>query len=122
MVNRHMAKQYTQVPLIISLIGLSLALHGCVAALGLTLLGVGAGVTTGTSVAYTLDGIAYKTFTAPLPQVENATRTGLDSLRRAADSSRFHAPARNASMTARRTPGIIVPPSLPAGCGGLIPA
>ena len=80
MVNRHMAKQYTQVPLIISLIGLSLALHGCVAALGLTLLGVGAGVTTGTSVAYTLDGIAYKTFTAPLPQVENATRTALDRM------------------------------------------
>lgn len=51
-------------------------LNGC-AAVGLTLFGVGAGVTTGTSVAYTLDGVAYKTFTAPLPQVENATRTAL---------------------------------------------
>jgi hypothetical protein len=55
-------------------------LHGCVAGLGLTLLGVGAGVTTGTSVAYTLDGIAYRTFTAPLPQVETATRTALDRM------------------------------------------
>ena len=51
-------------------------LSGC-AAVGLTLFGVGAGVTTGTSVAYTLDGIAYRTFTASLPQVENATRTAL---------------------------------------------
>jgi hypothetical protein len=41
---------------------------------------VGAGVTTGTSVAYSLDGVAYKTFTAPLPQVESATRTALDRM------------------------------------------
>jgi len=46
----------------------------------MTLFGVGAGVTTGTSVAYTLDGIAYRTFTAPLPQVESATRTALDRM------------------------------------------
>ena len=32
-------------------------LHGC-AAVGLTLFSVGAGVATGTSVGYTLDGIA----------------------------------------------------------------
>jgi len=57
----------------------SLALHGC-AAIGLSLLSVGAGVTTGTSVAYTLDGIAYRTFTAPLPQVEKATRTALNNM------------------------------------------
>ena len=56
-----------------------LLLQGC-AAVGLTLFGVGAGVTTGTSVAYTLDGIAYRTFTAPLPQVETATRTALDRM------------------------------------------
>ena len=42
-------------------------LNGC-AAIGLTLFGVGAGVATGTSVSYTLDGIAYRTFTVPLPQ------------------------------------------------------
>ncbi len=35
---------------------------GC-AAIGLTLFGVGAGVSAGTGVSYTLDSIAYKTFT-----------------------------------------------------------
>ena len=54
-------------------------LQGC-AAVGLALFSVGAGVTTGTSVGYTLDGIAYRTFTASLPQVENATRTALDRM------------------------------------------
>ena len=54
-------------------------MNGC-ATIGLTLFGVGAGVTTGTSVAYTLDGIAYRTFTAPLPQVESAARTALDRM------------------------------------------
>lgn len=56
-----------------------LLLSGC-AAVGLALFGVGAGVTTGTSVAYTLDGIAYRTFTASLPRVESATRTALHNM------------------------------------------
>ena len=55
-------------------------LNGCAAPLALTLLGVGAGVTTGTAVSYTLDGIAYRTFTAPLPQVERATLTALNDM------------------------------------------
>ena len=54
-------------------------LSGC-AAIGLTLFGVGAGVTTGTAVAYTLDGVAYRTFTAPLPKVQTATLTALDRM------------------------------------------
>ena len=74
-----MAKQKTQVFLIVLVFGAMFALTGC-AAVGLTLFSVGAGVTTGTSVAYTLDGVAYRTFTAPLPQVENATRTALDRM------------------------------------------
>jgi len=41
----------------------SLAGQGC-AAVGLALFGVGAGVAGGTGVSYTLDSIAYKTFTA----------------------------------------------------------
>jgi Protein of unknown function (DUF3568) len=57
----------------------SLLLSGC-AAVGMTLFGVGAGVATGTSVSYTLDGIAYRTFTAPISQVEGATRTALDRM------------------------------------------
>src|SRR6476660_9946653 len=74
-----MAKQKTQVFLIVLVFGAMFALTGC-AAVGLTLFSVGAGVTTGTSVAYTLDGVAYRTFTAPLPQVENATRSALDRM------------------------------------------
>jgi hypothetical protein len=54
-------------------------LNGC-AAVGLTLFGVGAGVTTGTAVSYTLDGIAYRTFTASLPQVEHATLLALSKM------------------------------------------
>ena len=54
-------------------------LNGC-AAMGLTLFGVGAGVGTGTAVAYTLDGTAYRTFTAPLPKVEEATLTALNRM------------------------------------------
>src|SRR5919107_2350572 len=56
-----------------------ISLNGC-AAVGMTLFGVGAGVATGTSVSYTLDGIAYRTFTAPISQVEGATRTALDRM------------------------------------------
>ncbi len=45
---------------------------GCAAA-GLTLFGVGAGVSAGTGVSYTLDSIAYKTFTASEEEVHAAT-------------------------------------------------
>ena len=45
---------------------------GC-AAIGLTLLGVGAGVSAGTGVSYTLDSIAYKTFTASEEGLRAAT-------------------------------------------------
>jgi hypothetical protein len=54
-------------------------LNGC-AAIGLTLFGVGAGVSTGTAVAYSLDGTAYRTFTAPLPKVHTATLTALNRM------------------------------------------
>ena len=64
----------------------ALVLNGCVG-VGMTLFGVGAGVTAGTSVSYTLDGIAYRTFTVPLPQVESATRTALDRMGIKVDST-----------------------------------
>ena len=57
-----------------------LSLNGCAAPVALTLFGVGAGVTTGTAVSYTMDGIAYRTFTAPLSQVERATLTALNEM------------------------------------------
>jgi len=84
MANWHMVKHKTQLAVVIVLS--TLLLGGC-AGVGLTLFGVGAGVTSGTSVAYTLDGIAYRTFTAPLPQVESATRTALDRMGIKVDST-----------------------------------
>jgi len=79
-----MAKQKFILPLVF--FGLALVLNGC-AAVGMTLFGVGAGVTAGTSVSYTLDGIAYRTFSLPLPQVESATRTALDRMGIKVDST-----------------------------------
>ena len=43
----------------------------------LTLFGVGAGVSTSTAVSYSLNGIAYRTFTAPMPAVEQAVLSTL---------------------------------------------
>lgn len=54
----------------------AVAAQGC-AAVGLTLFGVGAGVAAGTGTAYTLDGIAYRTFTAPLEDLRRATVVSL---------------------------------------------
>ena len=79
MVSGYMATHNNRVFVVVSIFCTVFAVTGC-AGIGLTLLGVGAGVTTGTSAAYSLDGVAYKTFTAPLPQVESATRTALDRM------------------------------------------
>jgi len=79
-----MAIEKCQLPAVF--IALALGVNGC-AAVGMTLFGVGAGVTAGTSVSYTLDGVAYRTFTAPLPQVEGATRTALDRMGIKVDST-----------------------------------
>ncbi|MFQ5914153.1 MAG: peptidoglycan-binding protein [Nitrospinota bacterium] len=54
-------------------------LYGC-AAVGLTLLGVGAGIGGAKSVDHTLGGISYRTFSNPLPEVEEATLSALDYL------------------------------------------
>lgn len=56
---------------------LGLALEGC-AAVGLTLLGVGAGVAAGTGVAYTMDNIVYKTFTTNVQEVRRGTEQALE--------------------------------------------
>ena len=57
---------------VMSLVGAA----GC-AAVGLTLFGVGAGVSAGSGVSYTLDSIAYKTFTAPEEGLRAATLKAL---------------------------------------------
>ena len=53
-------------------------LNGC-AALALALLGAGAGVATEQAVSYTMNGIASRTLTVPLPRVR---RAALSALRR----------------------------------------
>jgi hypothetical protein len=60
------------------LVGFTLVLgtQGCAGA-GLALFGVGAGTAAGTGTSYTLDGIAYRTFTAPLDDVRRATARSL---------------------------------------------
>jgi hypothetical protein len=77
MVDCHMAKSKTQFAVVV--VVSTFWLGGC-ASVGMTLFGVGTGVTAGTSVAYTMDGVAYRTFTLSLPQVESATRTALDRM------------------------------------------
>lgn len=57
----------------------AVALQGCAGA-GLTLFGVGAGVTAGTTVDHTLSGIAYKTFMTPLSELHTATLHTLDRM------------------------------------------
>ena len=57
---------------VVVLLGILPFLNGC-AAVALTMLGVGAGVATGTSVGYTLDGYAYRTFTADDEQALRAS-------------------------------------------------
>ena len=49
---------------------------GCLS-IGLTLLGAGVGIGAGTAVSYTLNGMAYRTFTAPLATVQRATEKAL---------------------------------------------
>ena len=71
----HHARRWFFLPIFLA----SVLLTGC-AGVALTLLGVGAGVAAGTAVSYTLDGIAYRTFTAPLPQVERAALAALDRM------------------------------------------
>jgi hypothetical protein len=56
----------------------AILLGGCAAA-GLTVASAGAGVAMGSGVEHTLNGIAFKTFTAPADDVRLAT---LDALRR----------------------------------------
>jgi hypothetical protein len=47
---------------------------GCAAPLGLMILSSGVGIAAGQGTQYTLDGIAYRTFTAPVEDVRRATQ------------------------------------------------
>jgi Protein of unknown function (DUF3568) len=57
-----------------------LQLSACAAPAGLALFSASTGVAMGTSVDYTLNGIAYKTFVSPMPTVRQATLNGLNRM------------------------------------------
>ena len=57
-----------------------LALSACAAPAGLAVFGASTGIAMGTSVDYTLNGIAYKTFVSPMPTVRQATLSGLNRM------------------------------------------
>jgi hypothetical protein len=57
-----------------------LQLSACAAPAGLAIFSAGTGVAMGTSVDYTLNGIAYKTFVAPMPSVRVATLNSLNRM------------------------------------------
>jgi len=66
--------------LVVALLLLSApAASGC-AAMGITLLGVGAGISGSTGVSYTLDSVASKTFTAPEEGLQTATLNTLQRM------------------------------------------
>ncbi|MDE3034370.1 MAG: DUF3568 family protein [Nitrospirota bacterium] len=71
-------RSFAQTTPLLALLWLCL-LSGCVGTSSLVL-GAGAGTATGSGVAYTMDSIAYKTFTSPLDQVAEATRATLKSM------------------------------------------
>jgi hypothetical protein len=62
------------------LVGMMLLLSGCAAPAGLAIFAAGTGVAMGTGVDYTLNGIAYKTFVAPLPRARQATLASLNRM------------------------------------------
>ncbi|MGE5537246.1 MAG: DUF3568 family protein [Gemmatimonas sp.] len=66
-------------PALVVAASLLLPLAGCAGA-GMAVASAGAGVAMGTGVDYTLNGIAFKTFTAPIDEVKVATRRGLDNM------------------------------------------
>jgi len=61
------------------LCGFVLSLDGCAAA-GLAVVGAGAGVGIGEGADYTMNGIAYKTFAAPINNVRFATLKAFDRM------------------------------------------
>jgi hypothetical protein len=64
----------------LTLLAAMLQLSACAAPAGLALFSASTGVAMGTSVDYTLNGIAYKTFVSPMPTVRQATLSGLNRM------------------------------------------
>jgi hypothetical protein len=68
-----------RLPLAAAMLVLWLSQTGCIG-VGLTVLGAGLGIGAGTATSYTLNGFAYRTFAAPLPEVERATLLALRNM------------------------------------------
>ena len=64
---------------VLGLLGLAISVQRCAGA-GLAVMGATAGVSMGTGVEHTLNGVAYKTFTAPLGNVRVATLRTLNQM------------------------------------------
>jgi len=69
----------SRVVIVLALASAVVALQGC-AAVGLTLFSIGAGTATGAGVGYTMDSIAYKTFTVPLAGLKTAVTMSLERM------------------------------------------
>ncbi len=76
----HAASNLSRLWLLFSFLPFLLFLHGCGAELVPTLFGAGAGTASGSGVSYTMDNIAYKTFTVPVDEVEQGTRRVLSKM------------------------------------------
>ena len=73
--------------------------QGC-AALGITLIGAGLGTAAGQGTAYSLDSIAYKTFTAPVEGLETAVVKSLERMAITVDSRETVESGRKLTATA----------------------
>jgi Protein of unknown function (DUF3568) len=65
---------------VLMIVGSLAILSSCASPLGMMVIGSGSGVAMGTSVDYTLNGIAYRTFVSPMPNVRHAALNGLNNM------------------------------------------
>ena len=87
-----MAKSIPSRPALIlgaALFPLALSLASCAAPLGMAMVEIGAGTGASAGVSHTLNGITYKTFTAPADQVHQATQRALAGMGIPVDSDRM---------------------------------
>lgn len=69
-------------------VGLLLELPGCAAPVGMAAMEIGASTGAGVGVSHTLNGITYKTFTAPADDVHVATKRALGTMGIALESDK----------------------------------
>ena len=72
----NMFRRRISCPIVLGALLSTLCLNGC-AALAIALIGAAAGAATETAVSYSINGIAARTLTSPLPRVRRAALTAL---------------------------------------------